>query len=52
LCCWHRWQIMGTISGCRHLNKHMNSIWLLTRIWLFLLLSALIICKRMLRSRI
>ncbi len=20
LCCWHRWQIMGTISGCGHLK--------------------------------
>jgi hypothetical protein len=26
LCCWHRWQIMGTISGCRHLKVNLKAI--------------------------
>ncbi len=25
LCCWHRWQIMGTISGCRHLKVNLKA---------------------------
>jgi hypothetical protein len=25
LCCWHRWQIMGTISGCRHLKENLKA---------------------------
>ncbi len=25
LCCWHRWQIMGTISGCRHIKVNMKA---------------------------
>ncbi len=24
LCCWHRWQIIGTISGCRHLKVNLR----------------------------
>ncbi len=25
LCCWHRWQIMGTISGCRYLKVNWKA---------------------------
>ncbi len=25
LCCWHRWQIMGAISGCRHLKENLKA---------------------------
>ncbi len=25
LCCWHRWQIMGTISGCRHFEVNLKA---------------------------
>ncbi len=25
LCCWHRWQIMGTISGCIHLKVNLKA---------------------------
>ncbi len=24
-CCWHRWQIMATISGCRHLKVNLKA---------------------------
>ncbi len=24
LCCWHRWQIMGTLSGCIHLKVNLK----------------------------
>ncbi len=24
-CCWHRWQLMGTISGCRHLKVNLKA---------------------------
>ncbi len=25
LCCWHRWQIIGTISGCRYLKVNLKA---------------------------
>ncbi len=25
LCCWHRWQIIRTISGCRHLKVNLKA---------------------------
>ncbi len=61
-CCWHRWPIMGTISGCRHLKVNLKAkiyIYMLTllpkgvqsKLLQFFFLKIFSICHRWKRHR-